>query len=311
MSTWIGNKPSLKKDTDDGEVLKNIVQTDPKANSKPEKHLLVLVLDICPDQKYVQDNPKALFNSAEAFITFGNAHSMLSSDNEIAFLAAQTNESHFLYPGEDELKSKLSTRQVDGQFEGFFEFEDTVRKTLKAVLTIAAEAKSSKTTSSGGGLASALGRALCYINRKQTELADDFSMDSRICVLSGSIDGTSQYMTFMNVFYAALRMGVMIDCCVLAENTTVLSQGADITKGMYFRPPDGHEGLLQHLLWTFLPDKSLRTHLSLPSPCLVDYRAACFCHRRLISVGHVCSMCLSIFCKYGPVCTTCGTPTSA
>ncbi len=76
----------------------------------------------------------------------------------------------------------------------------------------------------------------------------------------------------------------------------------------------------------FLPDAGLRSHLSLPSAERVDYRAACFCHRELIDVslplttpklfvtnvcffqiGYVCSVCLSIFCKFSPMCTTCHT----
>ena len=40
----------------------------------------------------------------------------------------------------------------------------------------------------------------------------------------------------------------------------------------------------------------------------MDFRAACFCHRRIVDVGFVCSICLSIFCE--PVadgtCLTCG-----
>ena len=39
--------------------------------------------------------------------------------------------------------------------------------------------------------------------------------------------------------------------------------------------------------------------------CKVDYRAACFCHRELVDVGFVCSVCLSVFCKFSPICSTC------
>ena len=39
----------------------------------------------------------------------------------------------------------------------------------------------------------------------------------------------------------------------------------------------------------------------------IIFRAACFCHRELIDVGFVCSVCLSIFCKFSPICTTCHT----
>ena len=41
----------------------------------------------------------------------------------------------------------------------------------------------------------------------------------------------------------------------------------------------------------------------------VDFRAACFCHRKVVDVGYVCSICLSIFCEppEGAICFTCGT----
>lgn len=41
----------------------------------------------------------------------------------------------------------------------------------------------------------------------------------------------------------------------------------------------------------------------------VDFRASCFCHRKVVDVGFVCSVCLSIFCEppEGGECLTCGT----
>lgn len=43
----------------------------------------------------------------------------------------------------------------------------------------------------------------------------------------------------------------------------------------------------------FLPEPSVREQLILPSSVHIDYRAACFCHRRLVDIGFVCSVCLS------------------
>ena len=47
------------------------------------------------------------------------------------------------------------------------------------------------------------------------------------------------------------------------------------------------------LQWIFLPEPAIRSKLALPPPVKVDYRAACFCHRELIDIGYVCSVCLS------------------
>lgn len=113
-------------------------------------------------------------------------------------------------------------------------------------------------------------------------------------------------MTYMNVFFTAQKEKVVIDICALDNALVLLQQGCDITGGQFLKVPQ-IDGLLQYLLWIFLPDPSIRSKLALPPPIKVDYRAACFCHRELIDIGFVCSVCLSIFCKFSPICTTCST----
>lgn len=125
-------------------------------------------------------------------------------------------------------------------------------------------------------------------------------------MVTGSEDSAHQYMTYMNVFFTAQKEKVVIDICALDNTLTLLQQGCDITGGQFLKVPQ-IEGLLQYLLWIFLPDPSIRSKLALPPQVKVDYRAACFCHRELIDVGFVCSVCLSIFCKFSPICTTCST----
>ena len=39
----------------------------------------------------------------------------------------------------------------------------------------------------------------------------------------------------------------------------------------------------------------------------MDFRASCFCHKRSIDQGFVCSVCLSIFCEKCEKCSTCHT----
>ena len=90
----------------------------------------------------------------------------------------------------------------------------------------------------------------------------------------------------------------------LYQDSGLLQQGSDITGGLYVKV-DQLSGLLQYLTWLFLPSPGVRKMLGAPPPVRVDYRAACFCHRQLVDVGFVCSVCLSIFCRFNPVCTTC------
>ena len=57
--------------------------------------------------------------------------------------------------------------------------------------------------------------------------------------------------------------------------------------------------------------RTRQQHLHLPRAARVDFRAACFCHKRPVDLGYVCSACLSIFCRQLPACTTCGTEFSS
>ena len=140
------------------------------------------------------------------------------------------------------------------------------------------------------------------------------SSTSRILILSASPDNSAQYIPTMNAIFAAQRLSIPIDVLTLASSSTFLQQAADATGGIHLArtTPASHAGLLQTLMLAFLPDPTARQNLILPAQASggggVDFRAACFCHRRIVDVGFVCSICLSIFCE--PVahgtCLTCG-----
>ena len=82
----------------------------------------------------------------------------------------------------------------------------------------------------------------------------------------------------------------------LQTPSTFLQQAADATHGVYTTPTAPH-GLLQYLMMAYLPDQSARQHLVLPTQVDVDFRAACFCHKRVVDTGFVCSICLSSMCS--------------
>lgn len=147
--------------------------------------------------------------------------------------------------------------------------------------------------------------ALCYIAKKMAGNTMN-KMHGRVLVVRSSKESAHQYLNFMNLFFAAQRKNVVIDSCVIETDCGLLQQGADITGGSYLKAPS-IAGLLEYLLWVFLPSKILRSRLVLPKPDVVDYRTACFCHRNLVEVGYVCSVCLSIFCVFAPICSTCRT----
>jgi transcription initiation factor TFIIH subunit 3 len=198
-------------------------------------------------------------------------------------------------------------------------------------------------TTSTTQMAGALTLALSYINKATVKFSDPdtssrpaptalenteslpIGLQSRILVVSVSGDLAHQYIPIMNTTFAAQRLQIPIDILKLAGDTVFLQQASDATKGIYMhlRNP---QGLLQYLMMAFLPDQMSRKHLVSPTQEVVDFRAACFCHRRVVDVGFVCSICLSsmlsslsllgqilmsdtVFCSppEGAICLTCST----
>jgi len=283
--------------------------------------LLVLVLDINPDQRiFFGKSFSKMSGWLDSALSFVNSHLMLDPKNEICVIGVSKSATHFLYPakGDDDIQQS-SVRGLDGQFEGFREVEASIRSKAMKLIRKQLEEKSLVIDSLvAGGLC----LALSYINRRQKEsnlVADDgtesgasssnnkqTTMKARVVVMTASGATASQYMNYMNAFFTAQKMGVPVDTCMVDRESGLLQQGADITGGLYLKVPN-LDSLFQFLSWVFLPDVDMRSQLGMPAGAKVDYRAACFCHRNLVDIGFVCSVCLSIFCKISPICTTCQT----
>ena len=156
-------------------------------------------------------------------------------------------------------------------------------------------------------------------------------LDARILLLSvsPSPDLAHQYIPIMNSIFACQRLSIPIDVLQIplpsvdgsrenAIKTTegltaspFLQQASDATHGIYISIPasDTSPSLTTYLLSALLSSPTTRGHLVLPTSISVDFRAACFCHRKIVSIGFVCSICLSIFCEppENGDCLTCGT----
>nr|XP_018683987.1 PREDICTED: uncharacterized protein LOC103991438 isoform X4 [Musa acuminata subsp. malaccensis] len=110
----------------------------------------------------------------------------------------------------------------------------------------------------------------------------------------------------MNAIFSAQRSMIPIDSCVMGvQHSAFLQQASYITGGVYLKPQQ-LDGLFQYLSAVFATDLQSRNFLQLPKPAGVDFRASCFCHKKTIDMGYVCSVCLSIFCKHHKKCSTCG-----
>jgi transcription initiation factor TFIIH subunit 3 len=172
-------------------------------------------------------------------------------------------------------------------------------------------------------------------------------LHARILVISVSDSAPSQYIPTMNAVFAAAHAHIGIDCLALHGNATFLQQASFITRGTFMRAK-APQGLLSYLMFGFasaanpptsdsnstaVGPKAKRAQdaaggmnglsgnaklgaigpggelLLRAAADEVDFRAACFCHRRVVDQGFVCSICLSIFCEVLPdaTCLTCGT----
>jgi transcription initiation factor TFIIH subunit 3 len=141
--------------------------------------------------------------------------------------------------------------------------------------------------------------------------ATALSLTGRILIISVSGDLADRYIEIMNTIFACQRMSIPIDVLKLAGDPVFLQQAADTTDGIYMSLdiPQKRAGLLQYLMFAYLPDQTARNHLIVPGEGEgVDFRAACFCHKKVVDIGYVCSICLSIFCQPLPdgECLLCG-----
>jgi transcription initiation factor TFIIH subunit 3 len=132
---------------------------------------------------------------------------------------------------------------------------------------------------------------------------------ARILVISVSDSEPSQYIPTMNAVFAAAHLGIPIDTLSLlpSASDTFLQQASYITRGTFLAASEPR-GLLQYLMTAFMPEGEARAALVAPRHHTVDFRAACFCHRKVVDMGYVCSVCLGIFCEVPPDagCLLCG-----
>ncbi|KAF3936274.1 hypothetical protein ABW19_dt0206804 [Dactylella cylindrospora] len=307
--------------------------------------LLVIILDTNPIAwELLSESSSLSFPDAlNQLLIFANAHLAFSQANRAAVIASHVDGAYFLSPAtpgsesEDdrpeltpERQKEVNTRNAS-KYRVFRLLEDEVRGSYgRLIKNTKAETVSRNLQASA--LSGALSLALTYINRicfgggggranvaagdekSKVNMAggrvDDTgrTMHAKILVVSVTPDPAMQYIPIMNSVFAAQRLKIPIDVCKLRDTTVFLQQAADATGGVYIEP-EHPMGLLQYLMMGFLPDHLSRQSLILPTKVDVDFRAACFCHKKVLDVGFVCSICLSIFCDppENAICITCDT----
>jgi len=281
------------------------------ATSEDDTNLLVAIIDTNPlawQQSANAKIPLSLDDAIRQILLFFNAHIAFKHDNKIACLASHIGHCKFLYPVTEEEENRRKTNPTmitkdANVYPNFKLVNDDIIESLKSLMEDT-ETPQKNMNDGTSMISGALSMALCYINRiiKQDDLG---RIKPRVLVLSVSPDSPYQYISIMNAVFSAQKMSIPIDVCkIFGGEVAFLQQAAHITGGVYL-DVENPQALLQYLLFSFLPERYARNYLCLPNKEQVDFRAACFCHKRIIDIGYVCSVCLSIFCSWSPVCSTC------
>ncbi len=316
-----------------------------KLSEGPSPSLLIIILDTNPNAWAILSDTLPFSKVIANLLVFINAHLAFNHANKIAIVASHTQRAEFLYPAPANRKSAKSSSaprvsrnpdELDSEspdpIEPSKSSDDAnkyrpfrlIQETLVASLShlLSTTQVSSLPTIPTTSMAGALTLALTYIGKQPLLLSSLPSANnavsskespppallSRILILSVSGDLAHQYIPIMNSIFACQRLSIPIDIAKIAGDTVFLQQASDATRGTYIKL-EHPQGLLQYLMMAFLPDQTSRRNLVNPTQVGVDFRAACFCHRKVVDVGFVCSICLSIFCSTPErgTCLTCGT----
>ncbi|KAI0318391.1 TFIIH subunit Tfb4/p34 [Amylostereum chailletii] len=274
---------------------------------------LSLILDLSPTQWHLSadptnSSPLSFKTFLSHVLTFVNSHIASKPENTLAVFGAFPGKSVMLYSSIDQKSDAHEDVMGDpNSYRPFRLIDSVVAQNVEREF----EHMNHATEEAPLALVGALTKALCYINRithpttgSPLEDPSNFA-DPRILILSVSPDLSASYIPVMNSIFSAQKLKVTIDVCkVYGPDTVFLQQVAHLTGGSYIYL-EKRDALLQYLLMTFLPPPSMRKFITVPTQDKVDFRAACFCHKNIVDIAFVCSVCLSIFCSPVPVCSTC------
>ncbi|KTW28838.1 hypothetical protein T552_01467 [Pneumocystis carinii B80] len=276
-----------------------------------KSNLLVVILDTNPFG-WDEISEYISFDSAiKELLVFFNAHLSLNQNNDLAVLASHIDFVQYLYPTAEKMtqEDKIVRENKEEGCKGpnlywpFYIMNKQIKENLEKLIDQSnkEEDRYVRSTMLGGSLC----MALAYVNRCMQNNGEN-RIKARIFILSVSSDITFQYIAIMNCIFSAQKKKIPIDVCKIGKDTVFLQQASDATKGIYLHL-DKPKSLLQYLMMVFLPDQKVRQYLVLPFQLNVDFRAACFCHKKIVDIGYVCSVCLSIFCIKQPKCLVCDT----
>ncbi|KAL4418718.1 hypothetical protein ABPG77_008589 [Micractinium sp. CCAP 211/92] len=302
------------------------------ADFEDDSSLLALLLDVSPAALSCLASAPGLGlqSMLEQLLTFVNTFLLLNEANRLAVFTAGAAGCQLAYSSPSCLPPAAvgPAAAADAAWPPSVSVLSGLQQALRAASAAAATAGGPPPAGAACQLSSALSRTLCFLNSQQRRMdaampggaptpggldtggggtgPGQHAQAARVLVLAAAPDVPSQYIAVMNAIFSAQRSNVLIDACWLGHgHSAFLQQAAHLTGGVYLKPTK--PALIQYLNSVFALDAGTRALLRLPGAAHVDFRPSCFCHKRQIDLGFVCSACLSIFCEQLPACTTCGT----
>lgn len=112
-----------------------------------------------------------------------------------------------------------------------------------------------------------------------------------VLIYSLSPENPDHYLKYVKCMFAAQRHGIRIDAFCARENMLV-KMCCRSTGGAYLQGNGARDllGLLGHV-----------------EPQMEVFRTRCYCCNKSTQIGLVCPICLTIYCKFLPVCKRCKT----
>lgn len=277
--------------------------------------LLCMILDLTPIW-WLRYPESTIMNFIDTIVSFASIFLTFSNKKELAIIGVVPEKSEYIYT--TDMKCDIET-PITYSKNRYLQFAEN--KIRENIFRLIAESSSlvNHVNLSGGFI-----KSLCYFKRMlkvhdSQNNQSDFS-GRFIVVRTGLIDSSASFMSMMNGVFTAQKHGICIDVCILnmddsvgiaaapsdIDKANVLRQSVDMTSGIYLTIGKMRD-LLQYFITLYLTDVDDRKFLTMinNSNVDIDFRASCFCHGTLVSVGYVCSLCLAVFCQYSSLCACC------
>lgn len=222
-------------------------------------------------------SPAAVVQLVHSLVLFANLHLAQNQSHSMAVFLARNRSSELLWQSSGALH--MPAAAILGRIK-------------EALADDMHDAKFSS------AIASAVSKALCYLNSRPLSAAGPLG---RVLIATPGSGHADHYVAMMNSAFAAQKLDIPIDVLQVGkEDSPLLHQLCFLSDGLYQHAETATDALHLLLAYYGTAEAVLR-----PDLVSVDFRAACFCHGQVVDTGFVCSVCLSVFCKFSPICPSC------